>query len=181
MRNRYAFIGILAIVLIIVSIVFLSRSSMNSSPINQPSSDFQVDSSWAVATSSQASWRYPADIRTSYIGTVDWPPQLQVVNEAFACTEAGSETSRAGITERMTVGGNEYCRTVVSGAAAGSRYEQYAFAFPDGSRTLIFTFTLRFPQCDNYDEPRRSACKEEQSSFDVDEFLNGIRRTLVVS
>ncbi|OHA66107.1 MAG: hypothetical protein A2672_01135 [Candidatus Wildermuthbacteria bacterium RIFCSPHIGHO2_01_FULL_49_22b] len=111
-------------------------------------------------------FRYPADFGTNYISVVDWPPKLEVLTEEFSCTEAGEETSRAGRTNKQIIGGREFCVTTESEGAAGSVYTMYAYGFDGGGETVVFTFSLKFVQCDNYDEPDQSLCKNERTRFD---------------
>ncbi|MDP3958403.1 MAG: hypothetical protein Q8Q36_03005 [bacterium] len=63
-------------------------------------------------------------------------------------------------------------------AAAGSMYVQYAYAFEKNGETAIFTFSLRFPQCGNYDEPKRSECEGEREAFDIDGIVERMAATL---
>lgn len=122
---------------------------------------------WLKSTNVEqgVSFEYPNTITTEFVKTVDWPPQIQIVDSPFTCTEAGVETSRAGMTQRETVNGRTYCVTKVSEGAAGSTYVNHTYAFPFGSKTAIFTFSIRFPQCSNYDEPQATGCKLEQADF----------------
>lgn len=103
-----------------------------------------------------------------YIHPVDWPPQVHIIDEPYQCTSAGNEFERAGITEEKFIERHTYCVTKVSEGAAGSTYTQYAYAFPQDEQTAIVTFSLRFTQCANYDEPQQSECESERTSFDPD-------------
>jgi hypothetical protein len=97
---------------------------------------------------------------------VDWPPQITIVDQEYSCLEAGSPTDRAGQTRKeQGPSGKEYCVSQVSEGAAGSTYTQYAYGFPFENKTAIFTFTIRTPQCLNYDEPNASGCVAEQKEF----------------
>jgi hypothetical protein len=70
------------------------------------------------------------------------------------------------------IGGREYCVTKVSDGAAGSTYTQYAYATAEGNdKTKIFTFTLRFVQCMNYDDPEQAECLSERDTFYPDSFF----------
>lgn len=124
------------------------------------------------------SFQYPETVSTPYITTSDWPPKVQVLNQSYTCTEAGVETERAGITEKRLVGGREYCVTTVTEGAAGSNYTQYAYAFAQGNKTVILTFTLRFVRCENYDAAQRTACETERASFNIESTVDRIARSL---
>src|SRR5690606_32042758 len=47
---------------------------------------------WSLATTTEYSYRYPADLGMTYVDLVDWPPAVQTLDEAFSCTEGGEET-----------------------------------------------------------------------------------------
>ncbi|MEO5927355.1 MAG: hypothetical protein ABIO72_01500 [Patescibacteria group bacterium] len=125
--------------------------------------------SWKTMTSTTTgiTFKYPEQLSTQYISTVDWPPLIQIVDKAFACKAAGSLNARAGITEEKTVNGRTYCITRVAEGAAGSTYTQYAYAFAQSGKTVVLTFTLRSVQCGNFDESQKTACEKEQASFDI--------------
>lgn len=125
-------------------------------------------------------FRYPKELTTAYIHTVDWPPKVQIVEGPLTCTEAGEETARAGRTERRMVDNREYCVTLVSEGAAGSVYTQYAYAFPTQGKVSIFTFSLRTVQCRNYDEEEKSRCESEREVFYLDGLVDKIAKTLEI-
>lgn len=112
--------------------------------------------------------QYPFELNKKYISVVDWPPVIASV-DTYSCTEAGSEFERAGKTESVVIDGRQYCRSVVSEGAAGSQYTHYAYLTPsENGGALATTFSLRFVQCMNYDEPLQSECKKEQAAFTAD-------------
>lgn len=121
---------------------------------------------WKDANAQNIDFKYPDNIGTKYISTIDWPPKLNIISGQYTCTPGGSETARAGGTIAEKIGKNDFCVTRESEGAAGSIYVMYAYAFPLNDKTGIFTFSLRFVQCDNYDEPNMSECKTERETFD---------------
>lgn len=145
---------------------------------------------WKTTTDSKTgiTFKYPETLLTTYIHAQDWPPQIQVLNQPFSCTEAGSETAQAGITMKRMVDDRTYCVTKESDGAAGSIYTNYAYAFPlysTGStqadrKTAIFTFSLRAVQCANYDNPQRKACEGERETFDLDSIVDRMVRSIVI-
>ena len=130
------------------------------------------------------SFEYPATLGTTYINTVDWPPLVSLNRGPFTCTEAGTETSRAGETKKQTINGRIYCVTKVTEGAAGSTYTQYAYAFVDDriGEGLVptLTFSLRFVQCANYDGAQKTACENERAAFDINSILDRMAQSLVV-
>lgn len=107
-------------------------------------------------------------LNLTYVTTVDWPPVARLDASAYSCTEAGTPTDRTGETRKVTLDGKEWCRTVVTEGAAGSVFHQYAYTTAEQNQTLAVTFSVRMPQCANYDEPQQTACETEQEAFDPD-------------
>ena len=136
--------------------------------------------SWQTATDPDAgiSFQYPEKLSAEYISSVDWPPQVQVLDEPFTCTPGGLAIQRSGQTEQRTITNRDYCVTIVTQGAAGSIYTQYAYAFFQDNQTVIFTFTFRATQCGNYDEDQRPECEQERLSFDVDGLVDEMVRTI---
>lgn len=120
---------------------------------------------------------FPKTLTTNYIHAQDWPPMASILPGPFTCTQAGSEIAVAGKTELKTINGHSYCVTIETQGAAGSIYTQYAYAFPKNDKVIIFTFTLRSVQCDNYDDPQKTACKKERDTFSVDNLVDSMAVT----
>lgn len=140
-----------------------------------PTTDWKVGSD----STKKYSFSYPATLGTTYVSLVDWPPVLTVAKDTnVRCSLAGSETASSGKTERATINGREYCVTRQSEGAAGSMYHTYAYSFPNENDLLTLTFTLRFVQCMNYDEPNASNCTAEQSAFDADNLVDRMAQTV---
>ncbi len=137
---------------------------------------------WEIFTDEERkiSFRYPRELAAKYIQAWDWPPQIQILNEPFSCTEAGEEWARAGKTEKRTVEGRIYCRTKIVEGAAGSIYTLYAYAFPRDGKTAVFTFSTRAVQCGNYGESQKTECEKEREAFDLDGILDQIALSLFV-
>ena len=70
------------------------------------------------------------------------------------------------------INGHTYCVTEVVEGTAGSIYKQYAYAFPLAGGTAILTFSLRFIQCENYNEPEKSECEAEHTELSMDNFID---------
>lgn len=151
-------------------------------PPTDPTASWQTFSDNA----SGVSFRYPQTLGTAYVSTVDWPPIASIIDQPFTCTQAGSEIAPAGQTKQQTINNRAYCVTKESQGAAGSIYTQYAYAFAGDSvgqanKTVIFTFSLRFVQCANYDDPQKIACQNEQASFSPDNTMDEIAGSLRIS
>lgn len=105
---------------------------------------------------------------TDYVSPVDWPPLVRALpDEPYQCTQAGSEFQQGGETKTLVFDGAEYCVTKVSEGAAGSQYTQYAYLRDFDGELIVLSFSFRFVQCMNYDEPKQSECLHEQESFNI--------------
>jgi tryptophan-rich sensory protein len=140
-----------------------------------------IPSNWltAIDATSSVSFRYPKDFGTTFLHAFDWPPQIQILNQPYECTEGGSEIMQAGQTQKDTIGGKEYCVTKESEGAAGSIYTNYAYVFPFQNKTAIMSFTVRFVQCANYDEPSTTKCLDERATFNIDNIMGKVAQSLV--
>lgn len=164
-RKKYIAIGAAILLLIIFyGSSFLTQMSQKEDTTTQES-----------LVTEQTDSATPFVLDTTYISGVDWPPTVQKLAEQYECTPAGDEYMRAGKTEKIFVDGKEYCQTKVTEGAAGSQYTQYAYLTeaPDGT-ALAATFSLRFVQCMNYDEPNQSACVKEQASFEITPIIQSL-------
>lgn len=147
-----------------------------------PCPDENIYASWKTFKDDERgiSFLYPENPAAKYMNVVDWPPQVQILNKPFSCTEAGSEIAQAGRTEKRMVDDRTYCVTKITEGAAGSIYTQYAYAFGKDNQTIIFTFSFRYDQCGNYDEPQKTECENLRTAFDLDSIVDRIAKTLKI-
>lgn len=175
---------IILIVLVVVIGTALWMMSFYNNEVEQNNDGGNTNTSpiagWQTYTGDEATFQYPETVGTSYISETDWPPQIQVIDESFSCTEAGDQYARGGRTERRVIGGQEYCVTAAAEGAAGSMYIQYAYAFPRNDGTAILTFSLRFVQCANYDGAEQQSCERERDAFGIDSIVHQIQETVVI-
>lgn len=120
------------------------------------------------------------DLATTYISASDWPPAVTLFPQTFACDMNATSSWSGGKFEERTISGQSFCVERASEGAAGSVFEQYAYATAAGDRTVVLSFTLRFPQCANYDEPQQTECEAERASFRADSIIAEILPTLRV-
>lgn len=141
----------------------------------------QNEDSWETMfdRASGLTFRYPAKLPTEFISTVDWPPKIKISNQPFICVESGLEIAQMGKTEKRTVGGDEYCVTTKTEGAAGSVYTNYTYIVQKDGKAIVFTFTLRATQCANYSDPQKTACEKERASFDIDNIVDRMAKSIV--
>lgn len=112
---------------------------------------------------------YPEKLPTTYISAQTWPPAVQLEAGEYSCAEQ----------DEVYIGDRSLCVVRTSEGAAGSTYTAYEYITGQGDFLARVKFTLRFPQCMNYNEPEQGACAREQANFDVnglaDRILSSIR------
>jgi hypothetical protein len=103
-----------------------------------------------------------------------------MTSEDFSCKEGSALNSDGKQAQfaRKTIGGSLYCVATSAEGAAGSTYTSYEYATTQGDFLTKVSFTLRTPQCMNYDEPEQSACKTDQANFNVDALADRIASSL---
>lgn len=147
-----------------------------------PCPEINIDKDWLYATDTSigATFRFPERFPTEYIVPNDWRPKVQILSQEFTCLESGDELSRIGTTKSITVNGHQYCRTETSEGAAGSTYTDYAYAFPKNNGTAILTFSIQEVQCTNFDDPQKTACENDRSTFNMDQIVDKMASSLAV-
>ncbi len=139
------------------------------------------DNLWETTTTGDdITFQYPKEILAEYISEAQWPPKLIIKDKSFVCNPSGNEIQQGGQTELRLVDNRSYCVTTESEGAAGSTYISYTYEFPQDNQTGAITFTLRFVQCQNYDEPKASECENERSAFDIDSTVDRIVQSIKI-
>lgn len=193
--NTQIIIGVI-VAIIIIAIACFSYSNQSKSPNagvsgGQNSDDQTTDgvlntttvSNTTVASSiSELSFKYPKQLSTKYIHSVDWPPQVKIVADAgkFVCKEGGSNIMPAGSTSKQNINSREYCVTKESEGAAGSTYTQYSYMFPIRNKIVSIGFVLRSVQCGNYDDPQKTLCENERKAFNIDNIVDSIAQSIAI-
>ncbi len=137
---------------------------------------------WILSTDvgQGVSFEYPKTIELPFLGVVNWPPEVQIVNSPYICRETVDTAHGATIVEEI-INERTYCVTKKSEGAAGSTYISYIYAFPFQNQTARFAFTLKYPQCANYDEPSATECKSQQAELKPLNFIDRMATTLKIN
>ncbi len=109
----------------------------------------------------------PEEFPAKYISAVSWPPAV-ILASAYSCSPTPAESSVSGRVQEKEIGGRRYCIYAHSEGAAGSVYTKYQYVTEKDGQAFALSFTLRFVQCYNYDEPQRGECQKEREEFDLD-------------
>lgn len=163
MKQNLIAIGVSLIILIVLAI-FVPPSKLS----------IPADTSTATTTdqTDNSGARVVGQLPTKYITADNWPPQFSIVTDPFTC-KAGTTGGDVGSTTiEKTINGHDYCVTTMTEGAAGSSYTTYTYLTSVQGNTLKTTFTLQYPQCANYDDPQKTECIAERSSFNIDSYVD---------
>jgi len=133
--------------------------------------------SWLTAVNEDQSieFQYPASLNANYISTVNWPPMVKVrEGKQLVCQETPAESSLPARTMRKQINGREYCVSASSEGAAGSVYTEYSYTTVRNEKIAELSFTLQYPQCYNYDDPKQSECQTERETYDLDALVGNM-------
>lgn len=111
----------------------------------------------------------PSPFPATFISSVTWPPVIatSTKTDSLAALDCQDEASTL-----RTIAGSEYCVTFTTEGAAGSEYRSYTYETLTLTEHISASFVLRFPNCENFDEPERSTCKDEQATGDIDTLVH---------
>lgn len=144
----------------------------STAPVAEDNRDNMESWNWVYSEMSAqgTQFMYPDPLPTSYVTPVEWPPTVVVTGGTLECTP-GMVPDASGelkLFAQRTIGGQDYCVGFGAQGAAGSTYTAYEYAAQQGDFIVRMSFTLRTPQCLNYDDPERSVCRGEQARFSTD-------------
>lgn len=135
---------------------------------------------WKTVTNENGiTYKYPKELLAKYISVVEWPPVVKVETGIYLCKTTLQEVSGMSniISERM-VDNRTYCVNVKNEGAAGSVYSSYVYSTAKNGQIVNVSFTLQYPNCNNYDEEQRKACSGEREAFDIDSTVDRIVQSI---
>ncbi len=124
------------------------------------------------------SFKYPPQLTAKYITPQVWPPQISFSDGHLICPVTPATGSQAERISRERIGQREYCLDAQSEGAAGSVYTDYSYKTELGGRLVAVNFTLRYPQCYNYDNPQQAECVNERQIFNLTDLIDKIVGTI---
>ncbi len=184
------FFVFLVVGILILLYPYFSSSNMANTTINNDSvninNDFvninnnPVDNLWATTTNNDGiKYQYPKELLAKYISVVEWPPVIKIETGTYSCETTPPEVSSASdATTQVLVNDRTYCVNVRREGAAGSVFSSYTYTTNKNNQLINVSFTLRYPNCDNYDEEQSKACASERESFDIDSMVDKIIQTI---
>lgn len=127
---------------------------------------------------SKISFQAPQNLPTSYILVQEWPPKIEITDNQFNCPETSSQDGLVEIITNKIINSKTYCVRITSEGAAGSIYTTYFYSTLIDNKLLTLNFVLKYPNCENYDDPRKTQCFQERQSFDLDNLIDQIVQTI---
>ena len=145
--------------------------------VTENSGNSQVgDNLWATITNDQGvTFQYPKELLAKYVSVVEWPPVITTETGLYSCKTTPAEISGVSeIVSQRLVDGRTYCVNIKNEGAAGSTYSSYVYT----TARIKVSFTLRYPNCGNYEDEQRKACASEREAFDIDAMVDRIVQTI---
>ena len=136
---------------------------------------------WKIFTADKGvTFYYPEQLQTKYIFAQEWPPKLQIIdNAAFSCEQGGlGINGRPGMTIQKRINNIVYCIDSVSEGTAGTFYTDYTYSFLKDNKLVKLSFTLAYPECENYGDLQKTECEQEHQTFDLDMLISHIAESL---
>jgi hypothetical protein len=135
---------------------------------------------WRTITNEDGvTYKYPKELLAKYISVVDWPPVVKIETGTYSCKTTPQEvSSMSDITSQRMVDDRTYCVNVKHEGAAGSVYASYIYTTTKNDKLIKVSFTLQYPNCNNYDEEQKNACASEREAFDIDSTVDRIVQSI---
>ena len=135
---------------------------------------------WTTTTNNEGTtYQYPKELLAKYISIVEWPPVVKIETGTYSCKTTPQEvSSMSDTTSQRMVDDRTYCMNVKHEGAAGSFYSSYTYTTTKSDKLVKVSFTLRYPNCNNYDEEQSKACTNEREAFDIDATIDRIVQTV---
>ncbi|MFA5109393.1 MAG: hypothetical protein WC458_02530 [Patescibacteria group bacterium] len=135
---------------------------------------------WATITNDDSvTYQYPKELLAKYISVAEWPPVIKIETGIYSCKTTPQEvSSMSDITLQRTVDDRTYCVNVKHEGVAGSVYASYAYTAIENGKLIKISFTLQYPNCNNYNEEQSKACTSEREAFDIDLTVDRIVQTI---
>jgi putative hemolysin len=124
-------------------------------------------------------FQYPKELPAKYISKTEWPPVIRIETGTYSCQTTPPEiSSLSEIISQRLVDDRTYCVNIKNEGAAGSVYSSYVYTTVKNGQLVNVSFTLRYPDCNNYDEEQNKACVSEREVFDIDATVDRIVQTI---
>ncbi len=125
-------------------------------------------------------FKYP-ELSNKFIIPQEWPPKVSLISEAFSCNEYLDENPSFKKVVKKQINGSIYCIETQSEGAAGSIYTTYSYKTEAGENKILdLNFVLKYPRCENYEEPNKTDCAMEHENINIDQLAEDILKSVVL-
>ena len=128
---------------------------------NQSSQKFPDATQWV-------SFQYSDNLTTKYIRAQTWPPKVTSSDNAFSCNPTPDQKGLPEVVALITINGRSYCKHTFGEGTAGSIYARYIYLTEKNSKLVSVDFTLQYPDCSNYEDPKKTECFKEGTALNSD-------------
>ena len=187
MNKKFLTIALILIIAAGVGLYQWQSGANKNQPPEPTVSTENKNAGWKTFTPAEkgVSFQYPEKFDAQYISTQEWPPQVIISQDhQLTCPETPAQSSLPQRIIRQTINGRVYCVRALSEGAAGSVYTEYSYSTGENGLTqagqekiITVNFTLRYPQCGNYDELQKTQCEQEREAFNLDDLIDRIVQT----
>jgi len=146
---------------------------------NQNSESNNIDSN-ATMTDEKSGifFSYPTTLDSNYVSTEEWPPRFISSYAPIDCELDEQTQAMSGLSySTETINGTSYCIWQRNEGAAGSTYTNYQVSYEKDNQYITMSFTLKYPQCDNYSEEERQVCMTKQNNFPLYKLIDEIAKS----
>jgi hypothetical protein len=135
---------------------------------------------WKNVTNDEGvTFKYPKELLAKYVSVVEWPPVIRIETGTYSCQTTPQEiSSMSDITSERLVDNRTYCVNIKNEGAAGSVYSSYVYTTAKNGKLVKVSFTLQYPNCNNYDDGQSRACASEREAFDIDSTVDRIVQSI---
>ena len=128
----------------------------------------------------EISFGYPQNLPTTYILTQEWPPKIELTDSPFNCPETSAQNGLFETITNKKINDRAYCIKATNEGAAGSTYTTYSYSTLLDNKLVTLNFVLKYPNCENYDDPQKTQCQEERQNFNLDNLIDQIVQTIKI-
>lgn len=148
--------------------------------INENNNSEADNNLWTTTTNDQGiTFQYPKALLAKYVNITEWPPVIKIETGAYSCKITPQEvSSMSDITSERMADNRTYCVNIKNEGAAGSVYSSYVYTIAKNGKLVKISFTLQYPNCNNYVEEQNKACTSEREAFDIDSTVDRIVQTI---
>jgi len=124
------------------------------------------------------SFDYPAILAAEFIYPEIWPPILTFSDEEYSCAITAAAPDLPERVAEKVIDARAYCVKTLDEFDDDSIQTTYTYSALRDNRVVNLEFALRYPRCENLNEPERTECSRERLGFDLNAIIASIMTSL---